>query len=318
MQDTTMSQRPILTVTLNPTIDEAVAIDQLELGSTNRCQLDALDPGGKGLNASRVIWRLGRKTVALGFLGGVTGEMVRDRLDAEGVPHDFDEVAELTRLNVMIYERATGRRTRLYLPGARVEPGQLADLRRRLGEVPPGGVVVLGGSLPPGLPVVTYRDLIQWLKEREVRTIVDVSGPALAAALEAGPTVIKPNVEEAVEILGQPLVDEADLLQAAHEFQTRGAANVIISQGARGAIGVSPDGAWKAIPPSVVARSTVGSGDSMVAGLAIAFNEDLDLAEGLRLGTATGTATAIIPGTRLCHPEDVERLFPQVQVYRIA
>ena len=147
-----MLARPILTVTLNPAVDEAVSIERFALGEVNRCGSTSLDAGGKGLNASRVLRRLGRDTLALGFAGGVTGEMIRARLDLEGVPHAFDDLDEMTRLNVMLYERTGGRRTRLYLPGARVEPALIPALLARLERAQRGDVVVLGGSLRPASP----------------------------------------------------------------------------------------------------------------------------------------------------------------------
>jgi 1-phosphofructokinase len=302
----------ITTVTLNPTIDEAVTIDTFVLGAANRCALDALDPGGKGVNASRVIHRLGRATVALGFVGGLTGEMLRRRLDAEGVPHAFDEVGGLTRLNVMIYERAGGRRSRLYLPGPTVTAHSLATLRVRLGEVPPGGIVVLGGSVPPGLGDDVYATLVARLRGRGVRAIVDTSGRALAAVLGAGPLLVKPNAEEAAELLGRPILTDEDAVEAGRELRARGAENVVVSQGEGGAVAVGPGGCWKAVPPRVVARSTVGSGDSMVAGLAVALAEGRALEDGLRLGTACGAATAAVAGTRLCEKDGVDALLPRV------
>jgi len=264
-----------------------------------------------------VIRRLGRETLALGFVGGVTGDMIRARLDSEGVPHDFDDVPEMTRLNVMLYETSIGQRTRIYLPGAHVEPAQIDDLWRRLAAVPAGSVVVLGGSVPPGLPRDVYRGLVLRLREQGVRTVVDTSGKALEAVLEAGPTLIKPNVEETAEILGRALAADEDIFRAAEELRRRGAENVVVSQGADGAIGVGPAGAWKAVPPRVVARSTVGSGDSMVAGMSIALAEGKGLDEALRLGTAAGAATAMTQGTQLCRPDDVNRLLPRVVVERL-
>lgn len=304
----------IITLTLNPSVDEAVTIGEFTLGKANRCKLDALDPGGKGLNASRVIHRLGHATMALGFIGGVTGQMIREKLDGEGVAHAFDHVDELTRLNVMIYERSTGRRSRLYLPGAAVTPDKLLALRNRLDDVPAGGVVVLGGSIPPGLPSTIYRNFVTRLQERDVRCIVDTSGAALANVLSARPALIKPNVEEAAEVLGCDLVTDRDIAAAARELQHRGAQSVVISQGAAGAIGVCGSDAWKAVAPQVEARSTVGSGDSMVAGLAIAMNEGRPFAEGLLLGTAAGAATAATPGTKLCSAAEVEALLPRSTV----
>jgi 1-phosphofructokinase len=306
----------VFTLTLNPAVDEAVSVDEFVHGAVNRCQLDALDAGGKGVNASRVIHRLGRETVAFGFLGGVTGAMIRERLDDEGVAHAFDDVEELTRLNVMLYERRTGLRTRLYLPGASVMPHDLARVRKRLEATRSGAVVVLGGSIPPGLASTTYRDLVAWLKSRGVLTVVDASGVALAEVLPAHPTVIKPNAEEAAEIVGFPVVSDVDALRAARELQRRGAENIVISMGAAGAIGLDNTESFKAIPPAVTAKSTVGSGDSMVAGLAIAFAEKNGLEEGLRLGTAAGAATAILEGTHLCRRKDFERFYTLVKMHR--
>lgn len=307
----------ITTVTLNPALDEAVSLDRFVLGTENRSALDALDPGGKGVNASRVIARLGRETIALGFAGGVTGNMLREKLDAEGLLHAFDDVEELTRLNVMIYERAGGRRTRLYLPGPHVSADRLTALKTRLAQVPAGGYVVLAGSVPPGLPPDVYRDLVRWLAARGVHCIVDTSGIALSSVLEARPALIKPNVEEAAEILGRTLRSDGEVLEAAYELQRRGVRHVVISQGAAGAIGVGPGSSWKAIPPKIEPCSTVGSGDSMVAGLAVALSEGGDLRDGLLLGTAAGAATAMVPGTKLCRRADVDNVLAGVQIREV-
>lgn len=309
-----MTAPAITTVTLNPTIDEAVAIDRFVMGGQNRCRLDALDPGGKGINASRVIRRLGRQTIALGFTGGITGALLRTRLDEEGVMHAFDEVGELTRLNVMIFEDSTGRSTRLYLPGPPVPPEKLEALRVRLAHVQGGSLVVMGGSLPPGVPETIYAEFVAWLASRGVQSIVDASGRPLELALAARPLLVKPNREEAEELLGRALPDDEAVAAAAREIAAHGAVNVVISLGAEGAIGLGPEGAWKAVPPAVAARSAVGSGDSMVAGLAIALNEGSGLREGLRLGTATGAATAMTPGTHLCDPETVSALIERVSI----
>ena len=304
----------ITTVTLNPAIDEAVAIDRFVVGGKNRCALENLDPGGKGINASRVIARLGGQTIALGFIGGVTGQLLRSRLDEEHVLHAFDHVDEATRINVMIYERDLGRRTRMYLDGPHVPAEKVASLRMRLGQIPAGNLVIFGGSLPPGLDPAIYAQLVTELHARNVGAIVDTSGPALAAVLAAHPLLVKPNVEEAEEILGRRLRNDADVLAAARDLQARGAENVVISQAEEGAIAVGPSGGWKAFAPKVAARSTVGAGDSMVAGLALAFNDQLGIVEGLRLGAAAGAATAMVGGTQLCRSEDVERLRAAVRV----
>lgn len=214
----------------------------------------------------------------------------------------------------MVYERSLARRTRLYLPGPRVGPELLARLDERLGRLAPGTVAVIGGSIPPGITHDVYRDLVRRLASRGVRALVDASGAALAAVLAARPALVKPNVEEVEELLGRPLRSDAQVLAAARELHARGPERVVVSQGADGAIGVDASGAWKAVAPAVTARSTVGSGDSMMAGLAVSLSEGRGLVEGLRLGTAAGAATAMVPGTQLCAPDEVARLLPEVLV----
>ena len=304
----------IVTVTLNPAVDEAISTDELFLGAQNRVGLDGLDPGGKGLNASRVIGRLGRETVVLGFAAGVTGALLRAWLDDEGVAHELDDVGGLTRVNVMAYERANGRRTRIYLPGARVETGDLERLVARLDALARGTVVVFGGSVPPGLPQTVYADLVARCASRGLRTVLDTSEPALGFAVDAHPDLIKPNAEELAELIGRTPHGEREIVEGAREVRARGVGAVVVSMGAEGAIGVDGTGAYRAVAPRIEACSTVGSGDSMVAGLAIALCEGSGLAEGLRLGTAAGAATAIRTGTQLCRADDVARLLPDVIV----
>jgi 1-phosphofructokinase len=298
----------ISTITLNPAIDFALSVDRFVVGGTNRCKLDAVDAGGKGINASRVVHRLGRSTMAYGFAGGETGNLLRRFLDNERVPYDFEEVDDMTRMDIMVFVAASGRRSKLLLPGARAELANFANLKVKLARIGAKETVVLGGSLPPGLPAGVYAELVEEFNARGVQTILDTSGDALAIALAAQPTLIKPNAEEAGEVLGTALTTDADVLKGALELQRRGARTVVISQGARGAIGVGPDGAFQVIPPAIEARSTVGSGDSMVAGLAIALDEGLGLHAGLRVGTAAGAATASIPGTHLCNAAQVAEL----------
>lgn len=305
----------ITTVTLNPALDEAVALETLLLGGKNRCNLDSLDPGGKGVNASRVLHRLEHETRALGFAGGLTGRMLRNNLDKEGVPNIFIEVGESTRVNIMIYERSNGRRSRLYLPGPHVTESALQELEQLLSQVPHGSVVVLGGSVPPGVSTAVYHDLVCSMNARHIRCIVDTSGEALSAVLPAHPALVKPNIEEASELLQRALLHDEDVVSAARELRALGAEQVVISQGAQGAIGVNDIGAWKAMPPPIAARSTVGSGDSMVAGLAIAMDEGGSLLEGMRLGSAAGAATAMVSGTSLCRAEDVYALLDRIEIH---
>ncbi len=303
---------------MNPAVDQAIAVDALVLGAVNRCTVDSVDPGGKGVNVSRVLIRLGCPTLALGFAAGVTGDFLMDQLCEERVPHHFWHAEGMTRTNTMIWERTNGRRTRCYLPGARVSERSLGELEKQLALVPRGEFVVFGGSLPPGLADDTYARLTQTLKRRGVPVIVDTSGKALGLAVEAAPYLVKPNVEEAEALLGRRLLNDDDVLGAALELRRRGPQYVVISQGANGAIGAGPLGAWKAIAPSVNAKSSVGSGDSMVAGIVAGLNAGHSLVESLIVGTAAGAATASTPGTHLCGTADVRRLMKAVVVRELA
>lgn len=304
----------IWTVTLNPALDEAITLDSLVRGSVNRCAFAGLDPGGKGINASRVIHRLGRPTMAFGFTGGVSGGFLASALDAEGVPHAFDSVAGFTRVNIMLYEVASAERTRLYLPGPAVAEDDYLRLLSRLDVVAPHDIVVLGGSVPPGLPVSTPARLAEWLHERDARCIIDTSGEALALALAQRPLLVKPNVEEAQEMLGRTLHTEDDIIEAARELRELGAQYAVISRGDLGAIGAGPDGIYTVLPASMHLSSAVGAGDSMTAGMAIAFNEGMTFEAALRLGSACGTATSMTSGTKLCEADAVYRLLDNVRI----
>jgi 1-phosphofructokinase family hexose kinase len=304
----------IVSVTLNPSVDVPIALDEVRLGATNRCISSSVEPGGKGLNASRVVHRLGAETIAYGFAGGITGALLRRRLDDEGVPHAFDEIDELTRMDVMLYERALDRRTRLLPIGPHLGKEQLQRVRVRLALLDERTIAVFGGSVPPGLAPDVYASFLGALVPRGVRCIVDASGEALAAALAAHPSLIKPNEEEAAEVVGLPVRDDAEALAAARVLREGGAQAVVISQGERGAVGMDAGGAWKVEVPPIEARNTVGAGDSMVGGMAFALERGEPFAEMLRWGAAAGTASAMAPGRNLCSGAEAEAVLARVTV----
>ncbi len=308
----------IYTVTLNPALDESITLDGLDAGATNRCAFNALDPGGKGINASRVIHRLGRGTLAFGLAGGISGGYLSSALDREGVPHDFETIDGFTRVNVMLYEQLSHELTRLLLPGPTVTRAHVLAIARRLEIVAPSEIVLFGGSLPPGLPTETYAEFIVRLYDRGIRCIIDASGAALAAALEANPLLVRSSVEVAEEVLGRRLQTDDAIVDAVSELRVRGAHYAVISRGALGAIGGGPEGIFNVIPPSKLASSAAGAGDSMTAGMAIAFNEGLSFESALRWGSAAGTATAMTQGTTLCDPREVYRFIPSVRVERLS
>jgi 1-phosphofructokinase family hexose kinase len=220
-----------------------------------------------------------------------------------------------TRLNVTVLEERGNRETSLYGPGPRVEPRHVERLDGLLGFwLKAGRVVVLAGSLPPGMPPDTYARYVGLARESGVLTIVDADEEVLRHALESRPHLIKPNREEAQRLLGRPLADEKAVVEGARELTGRGIECVVISLGARGTICVQGDRVWRSVPPKVEPRSTVGSGDSLVAGLAVALAAGQPITEGLRLGTAAGAATAMTPGTALGTAAAVSELLAEVRI----
>ena len=308
----------ILTITLNPAVDETLTVHQLQLGETNRIKETDIDPGGKGLNVARVVKRLGRPCVAAMLLGGETGHFIRNRLEREGVDIAAVEIPEPTRVNISVLDESTGVQTNLNHEGPQVTAAELHALEARIEEwLPETVVMAIGGSLPPGTPVDAYAHLIEWVRKDDVRTILDTSGDALVEGVKARPYMIKPNVREAEKLLGRKLATDSDIVQAGRELVAGGIEIVVISMGSRGSIAVSADGAWKAVSPEVRAETTIGAGDSLVAGLAIGTFEHSSLADSLALGTAAAAATVMTHGTELCRVEDVQALLPRVKVERL-
>lgn len=309
----------IITLTLNPAVDQTLWVKDMTMGQVNRFSASQLDPAGKGVNVSRMADRLGWPTIAFGLLAGEIGLMVQQALDREHVHYHFEHVPGQTRLDFTIVDESTGRSTSFYGPGPSVPPDALTSLDELLEFwLRTGRVFVLAGSLPPGVPESTYRRYIELAKERGVLTILDAEDDALRLGVEAGPHLVKPNVREAEGLLGHALPDLEAVVKGGRELLERGIGAAVISMGAQGAVCVRKDGAWRALPPEVQLRSTVGSGDSMVAGLAVALARGDDLLEGLRLGTAAGAATAACPGTSLGDADAVRRLLPQVKIERLA
>ena len=299
----------IVTVTLNPSLDEWVYLPRLRLGELNRAERAVRYPGGKGLNVSRVVHELGGKTLAVALAGGPDGRILAELLRQQRIPYRFIDVPGSTRNNYHIHTTRPRALTQINTPGPRVSRRVFTTIERLVGRLSAGAAcVVLSGSLPPGLPMSTY----QRLMARDCRplTVLDTSGPALRAGLAAAPWLIKPNRQEAEELLGHALGRLADVARAARALTRRGPRLVLISLGAGGAVLASQAHAavlWAA-PPAVPVDSAVGAGDSLVAGFVLGWRRTHSLREALRLGVACGAACAMTPGTELCHRSDVLRL----------
>jgi 1-phosphofructokinase family hexose kinase len=307
----------IVTLTLNPSLDEWIELPRLALGRLNRATSFRRFPGGKGINVSRVVHELRRPTVAVGLAGGFDGALLRNLLDERGIAHRFVSVPGTTRNNYQLQTQTPKAITQVNAPGPRVPlralaqiGALLAGLRRR------AGAFVLSGSLPPGAPPLTYRRLVLRLARLGALTVLDSSGEGFREGVKARPWLIKPNREEAEELLGRRLSRRSEAVEAAAHLARQQAQVVILSMGADGAVLAARDHprVLLAEPPAVKARSTVGAGDSLVAGFVIEWIRSRSYPEALRLGTACGAAAAMTSGTELCHRRDVLRLRPRVRI----
>lgn len=310
----------IATVTLNPSLDEWVHVSRLRLGQLNRATGFARYPGGKGINVSRAIHELGGRTIAFALAGGEDGVILRHHMQRLAIPCEFVTVAGLTRNNYKLLTDHPRTLTELNTPGPPVSSSAIQAIQRRLVQrAARFRVVVFSGSLPPGVPQAIYQRWITLLRHRGIPSVLDASGAALRHGLLAKPWLIKPNRQEAEELLGRRLRRLRTLVDAARTLLQLGPAAVILSLGRDGALLACrlPQGVWLARPPRVKVDSAVGAGDSLVGGFLVGWCRSHSILEAFRLGVATGAATAITPGTELCHRADVKRLLPRVTIRRL-
>lgn len=298
----------IYTVTLNPALDYVLTLDALEPGTSRTCRDAGLFFGGKGVNVSSVLKVLGHASVALGFVAGFTGHALRLGLEAQGIATDFISLSRgLTRINVKIKAREE---TELNGPGPAPEPEQLTQLLGRMDRLESGDCLVLSGSVPPGVPQDFYGTILARLKDRGVAAAVDAAGSLLSAALPCRPFLIKPNLRELEGLLGQQLTREEQILSGVRRLQDQGARNVLVSMAGAGSLLVEESGRSHRLGvPKGTLCSSVGAGDSMVAGFLAGWLETGDCRYAHRLGAAAGAATAFSPG--LATKEAIDALLSQ-------
>ena len=296
----------VVTLTLNPTIDKSARCPQVMAENKLRCLAPRREPGGGGINVSRVVRELGGETLALWAGGGFGGEVLTHLLDATGLAHERLPASGETRENLNIYEESSGLQYRFAMPGAELAPTDVARCLERVAAIPSdAAALVVSGSLPPGVPDDFFARLRAAVPDG-VRLVVDTSGPALRRALEAGVYLTKPNLRELAQLAGRPVDDDAAIDAVLTELVARGAAEVIVtSLGAAGAAVATREGVARFPAPTVPIRSKVGAGDSMVGGLVFALARGDTVAQAARMGVAAGAATVMSAGTELCRRSDV-------------
>lgn len=309
----------IATVTLNPSLDKTIYVGDLVLDDTNRAERFRFDPGGKGLNVSRVLWELGQKSVLFGFLGGQTGKRIEKYLLDEGLVCDFNWTAGETRENLILTTGEKLQQTKISLPGPVIREDELHRLKRKIaGRAHEFEMICFSGSIPPGLPKGIYKELAEEATMRGDRVVLDADGEALREGLRAKPFMIKPNRHELQRMLGRELPDDPAVHAALDDLLASGAVELIIlSNGGSSVIAATRDECWVGTPPAIEVRSTVGAGDSLIAGFLYKYTTGGTIEESLTWGIAAGTACAAALGTELAHYGDIQTYLPQVNLQPI-
>lgn len=307
----------IHTITLNPTLDLTYMVDELRQDDTIRAHTVYRAPGGKGINVSRMATRIGHANIALGFIAGGTGLEVARLLEDEGVNTWFTPLkAGETRTNPII-EAKTGQHVRVSGNGPTADARAVQSLYENIFALRMPDWLLVSGSRLKGIPEDFYSKIIRQAKTENLKTVVDADGAELEAGIAAGAYLIKPNRFELERLVKRPLPTVQDVLQAAKEVLDMGVGMVAASLGSDGALLVSRDHAYRAIPPKVQTGSAVGAGDSFLAGLLAKLAEKLEPEAALRFAIACGSATASVPGSQLGNLELIRGLEPQVVVERL-
>lgn len=304
----------IYTVTLNPALDKTVEIPSLTVDSVNRITTMRTDPGGKGINVSKVIDKLGGKSIAIGILGGDTGRSIQTALKRMGLETDFCFVEGETRTNMKVIDPVNHTNTDINESGVTVSKeildALLDDLLEKISE---GDIVVISGSMPKGSPEDTYYVWTKACREKGAKVILDADGTLFATGVKASPYLVKPNNHELSRFAGRKLETVEELeAEAKKMMQDYGIKKVVVSMGGDGALYVTEEKTIYAEGLKVPVGSTVGAGDSVVAALAFAEENGSSLEDTVRLSTATGGANVMCSGTQAAEYEVIESLMPKV------
>ncbi|HLT19117.1 MAG TPA: 1-phosphofructokinase family hexose kinase [Thermomicrobiales bacterium] len=302
----------VLTLTVSPTLDISSQVDHVVPERKLRCSRPTTEPGGGGVNVARVLTRFGVDTLALITAGGRSGQTLIELLEAEGIALQAIPITDATRENVTILEESTMLQYRFCMPGPRLQPDELQAVVRAVEHYEPRPeYLVISGSQPPELPDDAITDVIEVARERGIRVVVDTSGPALRAAIDAGVFLVKPNLAELASLEGETWIESDEQLHAsAQRLVSEGNVEAaVVSLGAAGALAVSSEGMVRIPAPPVRPVSKVGAGDSMVGGIIWGLMRGMSVLEAAVLGVAAGSAAVMSPGTELCKREDVERIY---------
>lgn len=309
----------LYTVTMNPALDKTATVGNFRVDKVNKISSFREDPGGKGINVSKVAAKLGEKSVAYAVLAGQTGEKIARMLQEGGIDVEAVMVKGETRTNLKVVDDVLGTNTDINEPGPVISSQDANRLAKAItATIGDGDVVVVSGSLPQGIRKEFYAELVVALRLTGAKVFLDADGEPLRVGIKARPSLIKPNDDELSRLVGRDLTSDAEIAEAARQLVSEGVEEVVVSMGGRGAIFATEDKTILAKAPKVKVGSTVGAGDSVVAALAVAEMKGLELEDAARLAVATGSANVMCSGTQAAEKSAVEALIPSVVIEELA
>lgn len=301
----------IYTLTLAPSLDSATITPQIYPEGKLRCSAPVFESGGGGINVARAIAHLGGTATAIFPAGGATGEHLVALLADENVPVSTVDTKDWTPQNLHAHVESSGEQYRFVMPGTTLDDDEFRQLEEQVLEIESGAILVISGSLPPGVKVEKLTQLISAAQKQGIRCIIDSSGDALTAALALGDIeLVNPNLKELSALVNRDLTQPDDVRKAAQELVQSGKPRrVVVSLGPQGALGIDSENCIQVVPPPVKSQSTVGAGDSMVSAMTLKLAQDASLEEMVRFGVAAGSAATLNQGTRLCSRDDTQKIY---------
>lgn len=299
----------IYTITFNPALDYTLKVSNFKIGDINRTITEKILPGGKGLNVSIVLKNLGVENTALGFIGGFTGKELKRKIEEKGIKTDFIEIENgITRINVKISSKSE---TAINGNGPQITEREIQLLLEKLQQINKNDIVILAGNIPKNIKNNIYEEICMILEKKGITYVVDATKELLLNILKYKPFLIKPNKEELEETFGVKIKSEEQIIIYATKMKELGAQNVLVSLGGKGAILVSENGTiYNKCAPKGEVVSTVGAGDSMVAGFIVGYLKNHNYEEALKMGIASGSASTF--SEDLATKEDVEQILKQI------
>lgn len=304
----------IVTITFNPCVDKSTTVPSITPEIKMHCTEPKFEPGGGGINVARALKKLGGEALAIYPSGGYSGKFLNSLLRNEGVKTAVIETKIHTRENMIVLETSTNQQYRFGMPGSPVAEADWKKCLLCVEKLDELDFIVASGSLPPGVPIDVYARLARIAKIKNAKFVVDTGGEALKYALQEGVYLAKPNLKELGSFMGNENITIQDLYESGNKILAHGKIHsLVVSLGSQGAVLITAPQLFHVIPPSIDIKSTVGAGDSMVAGIVQSVSNGKSLLEAVQYGVACGTAATLNAGTELCNLRDVEKIITKVR-----